>query len=660
VNPPRARWPLRVGGALVGIACRAEVPSDRPEPPDGRAVVAALRAPFDGVFALDNVYDHAPGPRPPGLGPALDTLGRVVLGTAGHRGYDWALPVGTPLRAPADGVVVEAGVRAPFYCAALGRVVEDQLVVVVRHTAPDGRIYETGLHHLSEVLVRPSMAVAAGAEIGRSGSSGCSVGPHLHFEVAEVDAAGRRPVDPYGWSGSPAEPASAWLWAPGLAAPWIREHRVAPDPSPGAGAVVESIRYDAWRGSSPKMGDEVVLRALAPSDGAAGALVGMAVQVDGEVRWRLPPGATPAPGERITVAQPVAAGADAPVELLPAGGGVVELIGPDGAVWQRSAWALGAGRQWALDESAGRPACVAAGSACVAVPLPGPVSSPRFSPDGHRVAVQVGDPGARRVAVVDTDAGGAFVEVELGDGGWTEPANLAWLDDDLLVFDAVDRSGVRDLVYVVPGLRPARMFPADARGGHRELRDARGGEVLFWQQDGPAGDLRRWRKGDGEPRPFQPDPRVERGGSIGPDGGVSWILADEVLHLAPGAASPTRLGAAFEADVAPTAVVGGATWARAGRLFFAVGNPDGAGLADIGRAGRVVWLPALGAAATPGTDGRIQLLRPPATFEDSGTEQAGVVDFDAWSDGVRARFAWIIPVGQAHSGALRLADVRAN
>jgi murein DD-endopeptidase MepM/ murein hydrolase activator NlpD len=51
--------------------------------------------------------------------------------------------------------------------------------VVIRHA--DGRY--TQYAHLSAISVRDGQSVTAGQRIGRSGSTGNSTGPHLHFEV---------------------------------------------------------------------------------------------------------------------------------------------------------------------------------------------------------------------------------------------------------------------------------------------------------------------------------------------------------------------------------------------------------------------------------------------------------------------------------------------
>jgi murein DD-endopeptidase MepM/ murein hydrolase activator NlpD len=51
--------------------------------------------------------------------------------------------------------------------------------VVVRHS--DGRYSQYA--HLSAISVKSGQSVAAGQRLGRSGSTGNSSGPHLHFEV---------------------------------------------------------------------------------------------------------------------------------------------------------------------------------------------------------------------------------------------------------------------------------------------------------------------------------------------------------------------------------------------------------------------------------------------------------------------------------------------
>ncbi|MEU1854105.1 transglycosylase family protein [Streptomyces sp. NPDC019990] len=85
-----------------------------------------------------------------------------------HTGVDFPVPTGTSVRSVAAGTVVSAGWGGSF-----------GYQVVVRHG--DGRYSQYA--HLSAISVRDGQSVSAGQRIGRSGSTGNSFGPHLHFEV---------------------------------------------------------------------------------------------------------------------------------------------------------------------------------------------------------------------------------------------------------------------------------------------------------------------------------------------------------------------------------------------------------------------------------------------------------------------------------------------
>lgn len=86
-----------------------------------------------------------------------------------HKGVDIAGPIGTPVVAAAEGVVVTAGWNSGGY----GYLVE------IQH--PDGSL--TLYAHNNRVLVQTGQQVAQGQQISEMGSTGYSTGPHLHFEV---------------------------------------------------------------------------------------------------------------------------------------------------------------------------------------------------------------------------------------------------------------------------------------------------------------------------------------------------------------------------------------------------------------------------------------------------------------------------------------------
>jgi murein DD-endopeptidase MepM/ murein hydrolase activator NlpD/beta-lactamase regulating signal transducer with metallopeptidase domain len=96
---------------------------------------------------------------------------------AAHQGVDIASPRGTPIAAPLDGVVIEAGADG-----------DNGNVVVIRHR---GGI-ETRYHHLGEIEVEAGQQVTQSTPIGTVGSSGKSTGPHVHFEVRDLGS----PIDP--------------------------------------------------------------------------------------------------------------------------------------------------------------------------------------------------------------------------------------------------------------------------------------------------------------------------------------------------------------------------------------------------------------------------------------------------------------------------------
>ncbi len=94
-----------------------------------------------------------------------------------HPGLDIAASWGTPIMAPADGVVTYAGYKNGY-----GKT------VIIDH----GFGITTQYGHTSELFVQEGQKIRRGTKIALVGSTGHSTGPHLHYEI-HVDGV---PVDP--------------------------------------------------------------------------------------------------------------------------------------------------------------------------------------------------------------------------------------------------------------------------------------------------------------------------------------------------------------------------------------------------------------------------------------------------------------------------------
>ncbi len=111
-----------------------------------------------------------------------------------HKGIDYAAPVGTPVRATADGVVAMAGTQSGY-----GKV------VILRHAGGTQTLYG----HLSGFArdVRPGARVRQGDTIGFVGATGMATGPHLHYEFHVNNTH----VDPLRHAAPPGAPITAEL-----------------------------------------------------------------------------------------------------------------------------------------------------------------------------------------------------------------------------------------------------------------------------------------------------------------------------------------------------------------------------------------------------------------------------------------------------------------
>ena len=97
---------------------------------------------------------------------------------ATHKGIDIAAPVGTPIRAPANGVVIFSGAKAGF----------GNFIMLAHY----GYGIVTRYGHNAQNMVRVGQKVSKGTQIATVGMTGRTTGPHLHYEVW----VNGRPVNP--------------------------------------------------------------------------------------------------------------------------------------------------------------------------------------------------------------------------------------------------------------------------------------------------------------------------------------------------------------------------------------------------------------------------------------------------------------------------------
>lgn len=125
-----------------------------------------------------------------GLPYASGTARRVVQGydgTLSHQGIraiDWAMPVGTPVHAARPGLVVAVSdsLREGRNDRAL---LDEANYIAIMHR--DGTVASYAHLQPESAQVAAGDSVRRGQPIARSGNTGYSTAPHLHFEVFRVD-----------------------------------------------------------------------------------------------------------------------------------------------------------------------------------------------------------------------------------------------------------------------------------------------------------------------------------------------------------------------------------------------------------------------------------------------------------------------------------------
>ena len=85
-----------------------------------------------------------------------------------HRGVDIAVPINSNIYSALNGVVKEIGENRIY-----GKY------VILSHSDN----FETAYCHCNDILVKEGIYIRRGERLGKSGNTGLSTGPHLHFEI---------------------------------------------------------------------------------------------------------------------------------------------------------------------------------------------------------------------------------------------------------------------------------------------------------------------------------------------------------------------------------------------------------------------------------------------------------------------------------------------
>ncbi len=171
------------------LAAARETPAvDQPETPAPPRTDAAAPSP-----TADNQASPTSGGKsclPAASYRIAATFGQVGVWARYHTGLDFSAPVGTPLRAPAAGVVTNAGSGPASGWAGNYVAIE----------YPDGT--QSLMAHMSTVSVSTGQRVSGCQQVGAVGMTGRTFGPHVHFEIYPPGITPGdvyRAVNPVGW-----------------------------------------------------------------------------------------------------------------------------------------------------------------------------------------------------------------------------------------------------------------------------------------------------------------------------------------------------------------------------------------------------------------------------------------------------------------------------
>jgi murein DD-endopeptidase MepM/ murein hydrolase activator NlpD len=125
-----------------------------------------------GVYSIRMIFSPLPGTPTITQGFGQNPEIYSQFGFLGHNGIDFGCPVGTTIYAPHDGVVTLKDDGDKGY----------GLYVVI-----DGPTRRSLLAHLSETHLVGGQNISQGDPAGKSGQSGFSTAPHLHWTFKLMD-----------------------------------------------------------------------------------------------------------------------------------------------------------------------------------------------------------------------------------------------------------------------------------------------------------------------------------------------------------------------------------------------------------------------------------------------------------------------------------------
>ncbi|WP_330230101.1 M23 family metallopeptidase [Nocardia sp. NBC_00508] len=171
-------------GEIAPAQGQARLASFTPHEAPAPQTVPGTPAPWD----LNHVAQEFVPPKTEFIPPkTVRPVAGVLTSTFGsrwgemHAGLDFGDPLGAPISAVTDGVVIEAGPASGFG-------------LWVRVQQDDGTVGVYG--HVNEILAAVGQPVRAGDVIATVGNRGQSTGPHLHYEVHLPSG---EKIDPLPW-----------------------------------------------------------------------------------------------------------------------------------------------------------------------------------------------------------------------------------------------------------------------------------------------------------------------------------------------------------------------------------------------------------------------------------------------------------------------------